>query len=219
MDEQGKHYFLEMNTRLQVEHPVTEFITRRDLVRAQVQVAAGEPMPFRQEDLTQTGHAMECRICAEDAARGFLPSTGTIERFSPPFGPGIRVDSGVAQGSEVSVHYDPMLAKLIVWAPTREAAIQRMAWSLDHFVVLGVTTNIEFLRNLVTHPAFVAGGLHPHFLEQHAIAAGEAGTPPDEAWVVAAWAAGQAQRRVSDGHAAGAAASGPWELAGRWRGV
>ncbi len=219
VDEAGHYYFLEVNTRLQVEHPVTEFITRRDLVRAQILVAAGQPLPFRQDSLVQSGHAMECRIYAEDAARGFLPSTGVIERFVPPMGPGIRVDTGVAEGSEVTVHYDPMLAKLIVWGASREHAIQRMAWALDHFVILGVTTNIEFLRALVTHPEFVAGRLHTHFLEQHAIAAPSADDAPDAALIVAAWAAGQGLRRGETVRPAGDAngAASPWETAGGWR--
>ncbi len=165
----GHFYFLEVNTRLQVEHPVTELVPGLDLVRAQILVAAGEPLPFRQDDLVQRGHAIECRIYAEDPARGFLPSTGRLAQFSTPRGAHVRVDVGVRRGSEVSVHYDPMLAKLVVWGGDREEARQRMAWALRRFVVLGVTTNIEFLGRVVEHPAFAAGDLHTHFLDEHSL--------------------------------------------------
>jgi acetyl/propionyl-CoA carboxylase alpha subunit len=162
-------YFLEINTRLQVEHAVTELITGRDLVRAQIRIAAGQPLPFRQEEIRRTGHAIECRVYAEDPEQGFLPSTGTLQVYREPRGPGIRVDSGVTQGSEVTVHYDPLLAKLIVWAETRPIALQKMDWALSHFVILGVRTNLPFLRAVLRHPAFQSGDLHTHFLEEHPI--------------------------------------------------
>jgi acetyl-CoA carboxylase biotin carboxylase subunit len=222
VDQQGAFYFLEVNTRLQVEHPVTELVTRQDLVRAQVLVAAGETLPFRQEDLRQDGHAIEVRIYAEDAARGFLPSIGVLERYVPPSGPNIRVDSGVRAGSAVTVHYDPMLSKLIVWAPNRAAAIARLAWALDRYVVLGVTTNIEFLRNLLDHDEFRAGRLHTHFLQEHPIAAARAAAPPDEALLLAALSLKGALGDVGGPPpepvaAEAAAAPTPWTRAGRWR--
>ena len=158
-------YFLEMNTRLQVEHPVTEAVTGLDLAQWQIRVAAGEPFPFEQADLTQRGHAIECRLYAEDAAGGFLPSTGRILQYVEPRGPGIRVDSGVAAGSEVSRFYDPLLAKLIVSAETREAAIWRMQGALREFVVHGVTTNIDFLQALLAHPAFASGEISTRWVE------------------------------------------------------
>jgi 3-methylcrotonyl-CoA carboxylase alpha subunit len=158
-------YFLEMNTRLQVEHPVTEAVTGLDLAQWQIRVAAGEPFPFKQSDLTQRGHAIECRIYAEDAAVGFLPSIGRLLKVVEPRGPGIRVDSGVETGSEVTHFYDPLLAKLIVSAENREAAIQRMRAALKEYVVHGVTTNIDFLQALLAHPAFAQGQVHTRWME------------------------------------------------------
>ncbi len=218
LDQSGNFYFLEVNTRLQVEHPVTEMVTHRDLVRAQLAVAAGGKLPFTQADLKQEGHAIECRIYAEDAARGFLPSIGTLERYIEPRGPGIRIDTGVAQGSEVSVYYDPMLAKLVCWARTREEAIDKTIRALDRYIIMGVTTNVAFLRDVLAHPEFRAGNLHTHFLEQHAIAAAAPGNPPTEALIAAAVAArlGPAAAKASLG--ASITAPGPWESAGRWRG-
>lgn len=218
LDESGAFYFLEVNTRLQVEHPVTEMVVGHDLVRAQIVVAAGGRLPFEQADLRQTGHAIECRIYAEDASRQFMPSTGRIEHYLEPKGPGIRVDSGVRAGSEVTVHYDPMLAKLVTWARTRDAAISRMAWALRRYVVLGVTTNIEFLHRVVSHPAHVAGRLHTHFLEEHAESLlGDAVGPPDLAFAAAALASGRLRSVPGRTAGATATASGPWEIAGHWR--
>ncbi len=220
VDDAGHFYFLEVNTRLQVEHPVTEMVTGHDLVRAQVLVAAGEPLPFTQQDLRQEGHALECRIYAEDAARGFLPATGTLERYRPPAGPGIRVDSGVYEGAAVSVFYDPQLAKLIVWERTRDAAIRRMAWALRRYVVLGVTTNIEFLQSLIDHPELRAGRLHTQFLDEHDVPT-SAADGPDEALIAGALAMrfGEVARASQDGRAEGARASdaNPWHEARAWR--
>ncbi len=169
VDASGTFYFLEVNTRLQVEHPVTEMTTGLDLVRAQVEVAAGEPLAFTQVEIQPVGHALECRIYAEDPEAGFLPSTGSIAHYVPPWGPGIRVDSGVGVGAFVTVHYDPMLAKLVCWGRTRSEAIEKTLWCLDRFVVIGVVTNIPFLRSLIDHAEFRAGRLHTHFLEEHRI--------------------------------------------------
>jgi acetyl-CoA/propionyl-CoA carboxylase biotin carboxyl carrier protein len=157
LDRDGNYFFLEMNTRIQVEHTVTELVTGIDLVREQVLVAAGEPLSFRQEDVRVNGHAIECRINAEDAANGFLPSPGVITVYREPAGPGVRVDSGVVPGSEISGLYDPLIAKLIVWDRDREGARKRMLRALDEFVVEGVTTLIPFHRALLTHPCFIAG--------------------------------------------------------------
>jgi acetyl-CoA carboxylase biotin carboxylase subunit len=147
-------YFLEMNTRLQVEHPITEMVLGIDLVQWQIRVAAGEPFPYVPDDFCQRGHAIEARLYAEDPANGFLPSTGLIYKFVEPRGPGIRVDSGVADGSEVSHFYDPMLAKIIVQGEDRAAAIQRMQAALRRTVVHGVTTNLDFLQSVLAHPDF-----------------------------------------------------------------
>lgn len=142
----GEFFFLEMNTRIQVEHPVTELVTGVDIVREQLRIANGEPMSCG--PLMIRGHAIEVRLYAEDAANGFLPSIGPLAVFRPPEGPGIRLDTGVRQGDDVTPNYDPMLAKLIVWAPSRPEALEKMRRALDEFVVLGTTTNIEFLRDL-----------------------------------------------------------------------
>jgi len=160
-----KFYFLEMNTRLQVEHPVTEFVIGLDLVHWQLRVAAGEPFPFPQSHFTQHGHAIECRVYAEDPANGFLPSTGKLLQYLEPHGPGIRVDSGFSVGSEVSHFYDPLLAKLIVHAEDRASAMQRMQAALKEFVVHGVITNIDFLQAVLSHPDFVNGEVTTRWVE------------------------------------------------------
>ncbi|MCA0454481.1 MAG: acetyl-CoA carboxylase biotin carboxylase subunit [Chloroflexi bacterium] len=163
----GEFYFLEMNTRLQVEHPVTEIVTGLDLVKLQFQIADGEPLPFTQADLHQRGHAIECRLYAEDPANNFLPSVGRLLQFVPPDAPGVRVDAGVQSGDEISIHYDPMIAKLIVYDVDRAAAIQRMQTALAQTVMLGVTTNRDFLQTLLAHPAFAAGEVDTHFVDAH----------------------------------------------------
>ena len=161
-------YFLEMNTRLQVEHPVTEEVTGLDLVQAQLKVASGEALPWRQEDVVQRGAAIECRIYAEDPAKNFMPSPGTITRWSPPHGPGIRLESGVAEGCQVSVHYDPLLAKLVATGATREEAIARMEAALSAFVVEGPKTAIPFHLRVMRSAAFREGHTHTQMVEQGA---------------------------------------------------
>ena len=157
LDREGNYFFLEMNTRIQVEHTVTELVTGIDLVREQVLVAAGEPLSFEQGDVRFSGHAIECRINAEDPAAGFLPTPGTITAYREPAGPGVRVDSGVIAGSEVVGLYDPLVAKLVVWDTDRERARRRMLRALDEYVIDGVTTLVPFHRALLEHPCFVAG--------------------------------------------------------------
>jgi acetyl-CoA/propionyl-CoA carboxylase, biotin carboxylase, biotin carboxyl carrier protein len=164
--ERPTFHFLEMNTRLQVEHPVTELVTGLDLVELQLRVAAGEPLPFAQADVRADGHAIEVRLYAEDPVSG-LPQTGTVARFTTPVGDGVRIDAGVEAGSTVSRFYDPMLAKLIVHAPDRTAAIRRMSWVLKHTTLHGVTTNLAQLAAIVSHPAFEAGDLTTAFLPDH----------------------------------------------------
>ena len=159
-DASGAFYFLEMNTRLQVEHPVTELCYGVDLVAAQVAIAMGAKLPWRAEDLTPRGHAIEARIYAEDPDRGFLPSPGTVGAISWPMGPGVRVDAGIAPGVEISTDYDPMLAKVIAWAETREAARVRLLRALREMHIKGVTTNKTFLRALLMDASFVAGAYH-----------------------------------------------------------
>jgi acetyl-CoA carboxylase biotin carboxylase subunit len=161
-------YFLEMNTRLQVEHPVTEEVTGLDLVQAQLRVASGEPLPWTQEQIPQRGSSIECRVYAEDAARNFMPSPGRISRLALPAGPGVRVECGVTEGVEVSVHYDPLLAKLIATGADRDEAIERMRGALAAFVVEGVKTVIPFQRRVMDSAAFRAGTVHTQMVEQGA---------------------------------------------------
>ena len=208
--EDGSFYFLEVNTRLQVEHPVTELVYAKDLVRLQLEVAQGKPLGFDQSDLSPRGWAIECRLYAEDPNNNFLPSIGTLGVFEPPQAAGIRLDSGVEQGSQVTVHFDPMLAKLVVWGETRAAALQKMLWALRHFVVLGVTTNLEFLAEVLAHPEFEAGNTHTHFLAEHQMPG------PGPAPLLAAALAGLAQARPGQGPVAERAA-GPWVEMGPWR--
>ena len=163
----GEFYFLEMNTRLQVEHPVTELTTGLDLVRAQLLVAAGQPLPWTQEQICARGHAIECRVYAEDPENGFLPSLGKILLLHEPRGPGVRVDSGVVQGDTVSMHYDPMIAKLALYAANRAEAIDRAIAALRQYAVLGVTTNVAYLIAVLDHPAFRAGETHTGFIPDH----------------------------------------------------
>ena len=180
-------YFLEMNTRLQVEHPITELVTGVDLVEAQLAVAAGRRLPWTTGDVGPRGYAIECRVYAEDPAVDYLPQAGTITGYHEPAGPGIRVDSGVGRGSDVPVHYDPLLAKLAAAGRTREQARQRAHAALGELAVLGLRTNIGLLRRVLAHDAFVAGDVHTGFLAEHERVLIEA--PPDEVIVAAAVAA------------------------------
>ncbi|MFD5582855.1 acetyl/propionyl/methylcrotonyl-CoA carboxylase subunit alpha [Streptomyces sp. NPDC014776] len=162
----SQYYFMEMNTRLQVEHPVTELITGLDLVEWQLRVAAGEPLGFSQEDVRLTGHAVEARLCAEDPARGFLPSGGTVLRLREPQGDGVRTDSGLSEGTEVGSLYDPMLSKVIAYGPDRATALRKLRAALAETVTLGVQTNAGFLRRLLAHPAVVSGDLDTGLVER-----------------------------------------------------
>jgi acetyl-CoA carboxylase biotin carboxylase subunit len=163
----GNFYFLEMNTRLQVEHPVTELVTGLDLVREMVTVAQGSPLPFLQQDLQSRGAAIQCRIYAEDPSTGFLPSPGVIKELSVPAGPGIRDDGGAYPGCTISSYYDPLISKLCVWAPTRERAVARMRRALSEYVVTGIRTNLAFHERLFQHAGFVAGNYDTGYLERH----------------------------------------------------
>jgi acetyl-CoA carboxylase biotin carboxylase subunit len=163
----GSFYFLEMNTRIQVEHPVTELVTGFDLVQWQIRIAAGEALPVTQEEVGWSGHAIECRITSEDPRNGFLPSAGRIQLLEIPAGPGVRWDGGIAVGSEVGLFYDPMLAKLIVHAPTRAAAIERMERALGELRVVGVETSVPFHLRVMREPDFRAGRLDIRYLEKH----------------------------------------------------
>ena len=163
----GSFYFMEMNTRLQVEHPVTEMVYGIDLVKAMIGIAAGRTLPWTQDQIVARGHAIECRIIAEDPSRNFMPAPGTIRALRAPSGPGVRYDGGVYGGFTVPVHYDPLLAKLIAWGGDRREAAARMTRALDELRVDGVKTSIAFHRRVMTHPAFLAGDLHTGFLQEH----------------------------------------------------
>jgi len=220
LDRDGAFYFMEMNTRLQVEHPVTEMITGQDLVEWQLRVAAGEPLPLSQADLQIDGHAMEARIYAENPRQGFLPATGTIHHLRlPESSPWVRVDSGVCEGSEVGVHYDPMIAKLIVWGSDRAEARRRLRQALGAFHLAGVTTNIPFLAQVTALPAFADAELDTHFLQRH-----EAALFPGSSVVPAPILAMAAMylllRQELDTESTQADSSDPWSPWGRadgWR--
>ena len=217
LDGEGRFYFLEMNTRLQVEHPVTEALTGLDLVRLQIEVAEGKPLSFAQEDVVARGHALECRLYAEDPDNDDLPSPGTILHLAAPEGPGIRFDTGVARGSEVTVDYDPMLAKVVTWGRDRAESVGRMRDALRRTVVLGVVTNLRRLRSIVDHPAFVEGRLHTGFIDEHLEPAAPPAGPPLEA-IAAAIAAIHLPRSSSpSGAEPGAVSHDPWATLGPWR--
>jgi acetyl-CoA carboxylase, biotin carboxylase subunit len=166
VDENRRFYFLEMNTRLQVEHPVTELATGLDLVKLQIEIAAGAKLPFTQDDIALHGSAIECRIYAEDPANNFLPFPGKITRLAEPGGPGVRVDGGVYEGWTVPMDYDPLLAKLAVWASTRDDAARRAVRALSEYRVDGIRTNIAFFRQVLEDPEFLAGNLHTGFIDE-----------------------------------------------------
>jgi len=202
VDRQRNFYFLEMNTRLQVEHPVTELITGFDLVELMIRVAAGEPLSFTQKDIRLEGWAIEARIYAEDPTRNFLPSTGRLIRYRPPAGEGLRLDTGVFEGAEISVHYDPMIAKLVASGPDRNTAIEQLRGALDSFYVAGVQHNIPFLAAVVAKPRFRAGALSTNFIAEEfrgAFAPPSGFVEPDRVILLAA---ALAHRRIREREAA-----------------
>ncbi|MDG1252623.1 MAG: acetyl-CoA carboxylase biotin carboxylase subunit [Schleiferiaceae bacterium] len=166
-DASGKFYFLEMNTRLQVEHPVTECITGLDLVREQLRIAGGEPLGYEQSEIPLLGHALELRVYAEDSKNGFAPDIGTLKVYRRPQGPGIRVDDGLEEGMEISIYYDPMIAKLVVHAPNRQAAIERMLRAIQDYIIIGVETTLPFGQFVLEHVAFISGDFDTHFVQDH----------------------------------------------------
>ena len=167
MDKNLNFYFLEMNTRLQVEHPVTEMITGIDLVKAQIRIAEGQPLPFRQEDLRISGHALEVRVYAEDPSNNFLPDIGKLQTYIRPQGSGIRVDDGFEQGMEIPIYYDPMIAKLIAYGQNRKEAIEKMLRAIDDYQITGIQTTLPFCRFVLQHEAFVSGDFDTNFVNQH----------------------------------------------------
>jgi acetyl-CoA carboxylase biotin carboxylase subunit len=218
VDAQQNFYFLEVNARLQVEHPVTEVVTGLDLVKLQLRVAAGGDVPFRQEEIQPRGHAIECRITAEDPEQDFLPSTGRIQRLRLPSGPGLRNDAGVYPGADVSPHYDSLVAKLISWGRDRNESRRRMLRALDEYVLEGVKTSIPFHRWALSHPAFIEGGIDTGFVGQHYRPQAVAPGPEEELLAVRA-AALHAHLHPSAAaaatHTGGDSGGSAWKNAGR----
>jgi acetyl-CoA carboxylase biotin carboxylase subunit len=222
-DRTREFYFLEMNTRLQVEHPVTELVTGIDLVREQITVAAGEPLSFGQEEVAWRGHAIECRVYAEDPENNFLPSPGRITSLRVPAGPGVRDDGGVEAGAEVSIYYDPMISKLAAWGRTRAEAIDRLRRALDEYAVGGIKTTLPFFRELVRDPEFIAGrldtGFIARFFERRAAETKTVEEDPaerrDMALIAAALDYALAQKQRSTNHQPREQDQSNWRLAGR----
>jgi acetyl/propionyl-CoA carboxylase alpha subunit len=218
----ARFYFLEMNTRLQVEHPVTEAVTGVDLVRAQLTVAAGGRIPWAQDALTQRGHAVECRVYAEDPAADFLPQAGTLALYREPGGPGIRVDSGVVEGDEVAVNYDPLVAKVVTYGESRRAALDRARRALRGFPILGIRTNIPFLLQLLEHPRVESGELDTAFIDEQVTPAPPGQAMITEAIAAAAHLAGNgsapttARAGARTGARAGAGDVDPWSTLRGW---
>ena len=219
VDSQQDFYFLEMNTRLQVEHPVTEMVTGLDLVRKQIQIAAGQPLGLRQEEVCWRGAALECRIYAEDPENGFLPSPGLIRSLRQPSGPGVREDSGIYQGWEVPVFYDPMLSKLVTWAENRAEAISRMNRALGEYQISGIKTTIPFFQTILSHPKFLSAELSTDFIEKFYRPTRSLPHRKELREVAAIGAALFASRaRASDASRRDPPES-PWKLWGRWNGL
>jgi len=216
-DTTREYYFLEMNTRLQVEHPVTELVTGIDLVREQFAVASGQRLSFNQEDIKWQGHAIECRVYAEDPKNNFFPSPGTITQLKEPDGPGVRIDSGVTRLSEVSIYYDPMIAKLAVWGRSRDEAIDRLRRALDEYEVSGITTTLPFFREVVDDEEFVSGKLDTGFIarfnqrREELVAAGPSVEEVDMAIVAAALRYASVERQTSNGPIS----TSRWKMSGR----
>ena len=215
LDDEKHYYFLEMNTRLQVEHPVTELVTGLDLVRQQLLIASGEPLTLTQEQVSHRGHAIEVRIYAEDAEHNFLPSTGTVNTCVMPEGLGIRVDSGIESGDEITQFYDSMIAKLIVYAENRNAAISRLQRALEQSALFGVTTNIPLLHSIASHPAFQEGRTDTGFLgEHHLLESAQSQNLPHEVLIAAAI---YTEQQASIQIASHTQQSNPWKTLGPWR--
>ncbi|MFQ5399634.1 MAG: acetyl/propionyl/methylcrotonyl-CoA carboxylase subunit alpha [Anaerolineae bacterium] len=224
VDGAGRFYFLEMNTRLQVEHPVTELATGLDLAAWQIRIAAGEAIPFSQEAIRQRGHAIECRVYAEDPANQFMPSIGEIRYYRPPAGPGVRVDDGIETGMQVTPYYDPMLAKVVTWGHDRAEAIRKMVRALQETVVLGVTTNIPYLLDILQELHFVDGRTSTGYLQAHMADWGPDGEVGDPEWMAMALlellqGGGKRGRQTAVNGEGAPAGFDPWDEPSGWRNV
>ncbi|OGU13835.1 MAG: acetyl-CoA carboxylase biotin carboxylase subunit [Ignavibacteria bacterium GWB2_35_12] len=217
VDKDKNFYFLEVNARIQVEHPITEMTTGIDLVKLQVQIASGEKLPFKQKDLKQTGHAIECRIYAEDPDNNFMPSSGKILFLKVPMSPGVRYDSGIYQGAEIPVFYDPVLAKLIVWAPTREEARNKMLIALKENVILGVKTSIGFMAKCLEHEEFIKGNTFTDFIAQNMKIGTEYNSGIlNKALIGAALFDNQKKKTTNNNVSVSSEMSSPWQTIGYW---
>ncbi len=214
VDENREPYFLEMNTRIQVEHPVTEMVTGIDLVKMQIRIAEGEALPFTQNDLTQRGHAIECRVCAEDPEANFIPNPGRIESLRVPGGPGVRDDSGVYEGLEVPMFYDPLISKLVVHAETREAAIARMLRAVSEYKITGIKTTLPFFDRALRHPKFIEGDFDTGFVARLQAEKDDRVRATEIAMAVAAVAAYRARRQFRGPMNSSTSPSSPWWLLG-----
>jgi acetyl/propionyl-CoA carboxylase alpha subunit len=216
-----KFYLLEMNTRLQVEHPITEMVTGVDIAAWQIRIASGESLSFKQSDIQQRGHAIECRIYAEDPANHFLPSIGKLALYDPPAGPGIRVDDGIETGSEVSPYYDPMLAKVVAWGANRTEAVNKMVAALKATAILGVTTNVQYLLEILHDPQFLRGDTSTHYLDEVFPEWQPVPRADDETWLLMAaleaLQGGDGRRSVSA--ETDAILPDPWRDVSGWRNV
>ena len=210
VDAERSPYFLEMNTRLQVEHPVTEMVTGVDLVKLQIAIAQGEELPLRQADLRQRGHAIECRVYAEDADRGFLPSPGRIVALRVPSGPGVRDDGGVYEGGEVPIHYDPLISKLVAWGTDRGEALARMRRAVAEYTVLGITTTLPFFARVLRHPEFVAGEFDTGFVARMTAEPAAANDDAVEVAVLAACVQALRERQAARVEAPSGSAVSAW---------
>lgn len=222
VDGEGNFYFLEVNTRLQVEHPVTELVTGMDLVKWQIRIANGEALPFAQDEIQQRGHAIECRLYAEDPANQFLPSIGQIAIYQRPSGPGVRVDDGIESGSEVSPYYDPMLAKIITFGQTRAEAVEKMQKALSDTVVLGVKTNLDYLLAILQESHFQAGKTSTNYLQEHLADWTSAVAASEDEWLATAvfelmQGAGKGMTRAAV--SAADSPADPWQMSPNWRNV
>ncbi|TET46854.1 acetyl-CoA carboxylase biotin carboxylase subunit [candidate division TA06 bacterium] len=218
-DRKDSFYFLEVNARVQVEHPVTELVTGIDIVKQQILIASGEKLPFTQPDISQRGHAIECRVYAEDPERSFLPSPGRIAFLKEPFGPGVRHDCGIYSGWEVPVHYDPILSKVITWGEDRETARIRMINALSEYVLLGIKTTIEFSRALLSHKNFIAGDTHTDFIEKNMSGWCSSSGNSDSvkvALIAAAIAASRDKKPAASHSVRRREAPSPWLTLGEW---
>jgi acetyl-CoA carboxylase biotin carboxylase subunit len=218
LDGKLNFYFMEMNTRLQVEHPITEMTTGIDLAKWQLRIAAGQELTLKQKSLSQRGHAIECRIYSEDPSNGFLPSVGNLQKVEAPIGPNIRNDTGIETGLDITPYYDPMLAKLVVSSENRNESIDKMIWALSHYVILGVTTNVSFLKKVIEHKEFRKGNITTHFIDDHFknLMVAKRKLPVDAIISLAVYDALHSKReevvryKEADPHS-------PWKHVGRWR--